>query len=334
MLKIKFFFTCAGAFLASFAFTACGDEDSSSSLTKDVDYVWNTADDKVKCEKTLSGKIAYYEPDDAVLICEYDEDSDEWTWTEYVDGDDAESKRSSSSSKSRSSVKDGSEYDSTANTLTDKRDGQVYKTVKIGNQTWMAENLNYNYRKKSLNFCYENKPDSCAKYGRLYTWGAAMDSAAVFSDDGKDCGYPYASHGPCEVTGTVRGVCPEGWHLPDLTEWKTLFDAVGGERFAALMLKSQTGWKSYSGTLLACHSGEPSVDAYGFSVLPAGEWGCKDSFSPNGNFRIIGNQARFWTSSMYGDFYSYFIYLDYCDSAGWNSSGERCQAFSVRCLKD
>ena len=86
------------------AFWACGDDcssspvrDTSSSVPSDtsrvipsevegsVDYVWETADDKVKCKNTRSGKTAYYEPDDAVLICEYDEDSDEWIWTEYVD---------------------------------------------------------------------------------------------------------------------------------------------------------------------------------------------------------------------------------------------------------
>lgn len=84
------------------AFWACGDDgssspvrDTSSSVPSDtsrvipsevegsVDYVWETADDKVNCKESRSGKTAYYEPDGAVLICEYDEDSDEWIWTEY-----------------------------------------------------------------------------------------------------------------------------------------------------------------------------------------------------------------------------------------------------------
>lgn len=54
-----------------------------SEVEGSVDYVWETADDKVNCKESRSGKTAYYEPDGAVLICEYDEDSDEWIWTEY-----------------------------------------------------------------------------------------------------------------------------------------------------------------------------------------------------------------------------------------------------------
>ncbi len=103
--------------------------------------------------------------------------------------------------------------------VTDARDGQRYRTVEIGTQTWMAENLNYNYNEGTArSYCYDDDPANCEKYGRLYTWSAAMDSAAVFSESGKDCGY-----GPtCSVSGNVRGVCPEGWHLPSNEEWNTI----------------------------------------------------------------------------------------------------------------
>ena len=99
-------------------------------------------------------------------------------------------------------------------TLTDTRDGQTYKTVVIGEQTWMAENLNY---ETENSYCYDDDPSNCSKYGRLYTWAAA------------------------------KTVCPEGWHLPSYDEWNTLFTAVGGISTAGAKLKSQTGWAAYDG---------------------------------------------------------------------------------------
>ena len=96
----------------------------------------------------------------------------------------------------------------------DLRDGQTYKTVVIGEQTWMAENLNY---ETENSYCYDDDPSNCSKYGRLYTWAAA------------------------------KTVCPEGWHLPSYDEWNTLFTAVGGQSTAGKVLKSQTGWTAYDG---------------------------------------------------------------------------------------
>ena len=83
-------------------------------------------------------------------------------------------------------------------TFTDTRDKKTYKTVKIGEQTWLAENLNYN---ASGSKCYDNKPANCDKYGRLYNWN------------------------------TAKKACPVGWHLPTLKEWQTItsedFDTFG-----------------------------------------------------------------------------------------------------------
>lgn len=182
----------------------------------------------------------------------------------------------------------------------------------------MAENLNFVYNEGTAkSFCYDNSADSCAKYGRLYMWSAAMDSAAVFSDDGKGCGDGVE----CDPEGDIRGICPEGWHLPSDAEWETLFSAVGGKSIAGTMLKSSSGWSYYKGA-----SGNGS-DAYGFSALPAGYY--------DGNFEKAGEYAYFWLSSEYGGTYAFRMYLYYSSEyARLYCCHSKKDAFSVRCLKD
>ncbi len=118
-------------------------------------------------------------------------------------------------------------------TFTDGRDGQTYKTVKIGEQTWMAQNLNYNTPNGSWSCgsrCNDNSLSYCEKYGRLYNW---------------------------EIAKTV---CPAGWKLPDTADWNRLVATAGGWKTAAKTLKSKSGWiENGNGT-----------DDYGFSALPGG----------------------------------------------------------------
>jgi len=102
------------------------------------------------------------------------------------------------------------------NTFTDSRDGKKYKMVKIGNQTWMAENLNYN---ASGSKCYKNNESNCQKYGRLYNWS------------------------------TAKSACPSGWHLPSGDELNTLANFAGGYDVAGEKLKATSGWdKNGNGT--------------------------------------------------------------------------------------
>ena len=243
---------------------------------------------------------------------------------------------SSSKDKSSSSVElaspcrtrdsDNCEY----GTLTDDRDGQTYKTVKIGKQWWMAENLNYAYTdvpykykedekvytSDSTSWCYGDNSSNCAEYGRFYTWAAAMDSAGTWSTNGKGCGYSKT----CSPTYPIRGVCPTGWHLPDITEWKTLFAAVGGESTAGqMLLKWTTGWST---------NGVTVSNAYAFSALLAG------IRSYNGEYIFEGEDAYFWSSTEYDRNGVYYVGFAYgVDSAAMPYS-IKYDGFPVRCLKD
>jgi len=92
--------------------------------------------------------------------------------------------------------------------FSDSRDGKSYKTLKFGNQTWMAENLNYKAKESK---CYDNNESNCKKYGRLYDWNTALNA------------------------------CPKGWRLPNDRDWSTLVDLVGVNE-AGYILKASSGW--------------------------------------------------------------------------------------------
>ena len=220
-----------------------------------------------------------------------------------------ESSSSSATKKSSSSVFSIEEYlnpNISYGEITDDRDGQVYKTVKIGEQVWMAQNLNFETEKS---YCYDDKEDNCTKQGRLYTWGAAMDSVGKFDDGSKGCGFGTTCT-PRYYTG-VRGVCPDGWHLPTKAEWDILLDAVGGTDVAGKKLKS------------AKKSGS---NDYGFSAVPSGrrskKGSCDDDYA-----------IWYWTS-VEKDAYGIYPIHSYDDHMGPDVSLQKDYAVAVRCLQD
>ena len=204
---------------------------------------------------------------------------------------------------------DGKSFDDSW--LLDRRNNRIYKVVTIGTQTWMKENLNYETPEGS--YCYNDSAEYCEKYGRLYRWAAAVGK----SED--ECGYgKYCNLG----NEKVRGVCPEGWHLPNTSEWDTLFKAVGGWKTAGSMLKSTEGWQDDDdGT-----SGNGS-DTFGFSALPAGH---KSGY----RFFNVGYSASFWSSTERDVHMAYNAVVEYDFDAVSTDDCYKDIGVSVRCLKD
>ena len=215
----------------------------------------------------------------------------------------------------------------------------MYKTVKIGDQTWMAENLNYAYPHKirdldSASWCYNNEPDNCAKYGRLYMWEATMDGNAFEYTDNY---YDYDSFCTEQVYKTeesfnfYRGTCPENWHIPSHDEWPLLKSTANN---FATDLKSTVDWRD---------DGNGS-DILGFSVLPAGE--CK-AYS-GGECTRIREKTCFWTTRQIDrtihdiapeTWNDYFWASIFCLTANSKDISNEVidkfdYALSVRCVKD
>ena len=189
----------------------------------------------VACSDDNSDIVTPSSGDSSSSVCE-DCDDGSSSSKKQGDGGSEAAMTSSSSAKSSSSVtlatpcktetEDNCEYGE----LVDDRDGQTYKTVKIGDQVWMAENLNY---EGGDSYCYNDSAEYCEEYGRLYTWVSARDA------------------------------CPTGWHLPTREDLDTLLSTVGGDSLAGNALKSFAGWNR------AEDEGD-GADSYGFSGSPAG----------------------------------------------------------------
>ncbi len=207
--------------------------------------------------------------------------------------------------------------------LKDERDGKTYKTVKFGNQWWMAENMNYADSAKTpslkgKSWCYGDEPDNCAKYGRLYTWAAAIDSVALATDseNPQDCGYMRSSKNI--LPDVVHGICPDGWHLPDYRDFSNMLVHVGGYSIAGTVLKSQSGW----------NEGGNGTDTFGFNVLPAG------IRIEDGSFDGLGDGTDFWSATESDLEQAFSLYASYENEYSGVMDYAKNYAFSVRCVKD
>ncbi len=196
-------------------------------------------------------------------------------------------------------------------TLKDARDGKAYNTIEIGNQVWMAENLNVDRfrngdpikeitsneewvqagKNGTPGWCYyNNDPANGLKYGKLYNWHAVNDP---------------------------RGLAPEGWHVPSTEECKTLINQQGGFGQAGLKMKSSDTWYGGGG-----------YNKDGFNGLAGGRRG------KNGNFSSLGVYFFWWTSSKYNNEGADYCYLEKSKDSVKIELMYNERGFSVRCVKE
>jgi len=150
--------------------------------------------------------------------------------------------------------------------MNDPRDGQAYKTVVIGSQTWMAQNLNYKPTSGN-SWCYSNTASNCTTYGRLYDYPTALTA------------------------------CPTGWHLPNTTAWNTLEAYVGGAATAGTALKANsTLWSTNIGTDAYGFSALPGGLYNGTAFYNVGDYGEWWTATTGGN-SIAYNRYMFYSSA-------------------------------------
>ncbi|MBN2522367.1 MAG: T9SS type A sorting domain-containing protein [Bacteroidales bacterium] len=205
--------------------------------------------------------------------------------------------------------------------LVDARDGQEYLTVKIGDQWWMAENLNYGImightteqtnNEVAEKYCYDNSEENCDTYGGLYQWDEAMDYT----------GY--------EVN---RGLCPEGWHIPTDREWRQMENYLGMEVSEALSGEwrgtNEGGKLKEESDLYWKEPNTGATNESGFTALPGG------TRYLDKEFYNIGSWAYFWTSALEQEEFAWKRNLHSIESRIRRMSADTKESMSVRCIKD
>ena len=210
-------------------------------------------------------------------------------------------------------------------------DGNTYHTLAIGNQCWFRENMrttrfangdsiklsqSFDF-KQAVRYCPGGDSSNVEEYGYLYNWNAATKSVA---NNGNQ---------------HVQGVCPNGWHIPAVSEWEDLFGYLAGQsamncqgepQNVGKALASKTGWAASE---MDCAIGNrfSSNNASGFHAMPAGMF--------FGKFDFFGKVARFWSSSVSQAQGKCDVYMSWDEAAVKKSDQEPAVVgFSVRCLKN
>ena len=201
-------------------------------------------------------------------------------------------------------------------------DGNVYNTVTIGTQVWLAENLKttkYNDGTAIPNITvdatwaaattgaysdYSNTPANSTIYGRLYNWYAVDNNAAtkVASNGGKN-------------------VCPTSWHVPTDAEWTTLTTYLGGEAVAGGKLKE-------TGTTHWITPNTGATNETDFTALPGGYR------NYNGTYLTIGYSGFWWSSTEYSTSNAWYRYVSYSNTNVYGHYDGKPYGFSVRCVRD
>ena len=190
--------------------------------------------------------------------------------------------------------------------MTDPRDGMVYKTTTIGGQVWMAENLNYFDIEGAPSavkndWCYWDKPENCESAGRLYTWNVA------------------------------QRICPEGWRLPTKSDWESLLREVGADSLNEILWKGSSKLKSVSGW----ENEGSGTDDFGFTALPAG---MKFTTNTQDGFTYHGCSSLMWASTEAdggaADTLAYHMYLDCSNDNAIVNTVRKVNGLSVRCVKE
>ena len=179
-------------------------------------------------------------------------------------------------------------------TFIDERDGQVYKYTTIGNQVWMAENLNYN---ADYSTCYDNDETNCEIFGRLYS--LEMDGG---------------NYGLLDNV-MIDSICPQGWHIPSGNDVKLLISEMGGsDSKTAQMMKSTSLWDP--------STGGAGSDECGFSAKPAG-------MRSGTVYESLYRTFHIWTSSMINTTLAQSLHIGMVVDTSFSFS-----QMSIRCIKD
>ena len=193
----------------------------------------------------------------------------------------------------------------TCNYFTDSRDGNIYRSVTIGNQEWMAENLKYLPEVNAVDTYSLETPH----YYVINYDGTDINQAKATTD--------YQTYGVLYNWAAALNACPEGWHLPSIEEWRELSDFVGGDDIAGNFLKSTTNWgENWNG-----------IDTYGFKAIPGG-------YVSSGIFVNYGSMGSWWSSTKIEGLESWSLY-----TSNWANSLSNINSFiscgeSIRCVKD